>query len=323
MKKVIATSLSFAMLLGLTSCGNTNNNIPNRVEKPTKETSVSEKSIEEKNVIDPFENVSYTIPESEDWNENIYPEDFKITFDASKSPIGEVATFTFFIESADNEKIVIRSRANIDTEEVQEYLEENNLKVDENEKTFEINVDDLETNLLSADNIDKASYEKLNADMIDYLESEHGTAEEDENLKLNFTLEKLYIFTPKEIEYNLNTQKVESSVNHYSDDSSFEDKEIITNEAKLYIDSSNVNNGSGLGIYSDNNGSYYCIEITPIKFNKKVLKDCTFKLLCNTSTPSLQPTYEFKNEDEVYDKFIEWEYSNDDSAYNKIEVTLE
>ena len=82
---------------------------------------------------------------------------YTLTFDASKSPIGEVATFTFFIESADNEKIVIRSRANIDTEEVQEYLEENNLKVDENEKTFEINVDDLETNLLLSDYIDKTT----------------------------------------------------------------------------------------------------------------------------------------------------------------------
>lgn len=321
MKKVIATSLSFAMLLGLTSCGNTNNNIPNRVEKPTKETSVSEKSIEEKNVIDPFENVSYTIPESEDWNENIYPEDFKITFDASKSPIGEVATFTFFIESADNEKIVIRSRANIDTEEVQEYLEENNLKVDENEKTFEINVDDLETNLLLSDYIDKTTKEKMKSDMLKYLETELEA--EDENAKLDFTLEKLYFVIPKEIEYNLKTQKVESSVNNYSDNSSFEDKEIIANEATLYIDSSNAKNIRGLAVYSDNNGAYYCVDITTIHFNKNIMNAFFFQLLYNTSTPSLQPTYEFKNEDEVYDKFIEWEYSNDDSAYNKIEVTLE
>ena len=321
MRKVIATSLSFAMLLGLTSCGNTNNNIPNRVEKPTKETSVSEKSIEEKNVIDPFENVSYTIPESEDWNENIYPEDFKITFDASKSPIGEVATFTFFIESADNEKIVIRSRANIDTEEVQEYLEENNLKVDENEKTFEINVDDLETNLLLSDYIDKTTKEKMKSDMLKYLETELEA--EDENAKLDFTLEKLYFVIPKEIEYNLKTQKVESSVNNYSDNSSFEDKEIIANEATLYIDSSNAKNIRGLAVYSDNNGAYYCVDITTIHFNKNIMNAFFFQLLYNTSTPSLQPTYEFKNEDEVYDKFIEWEYSNDDSAYNKIEVTLE
>lgn len=321
MKKVIATSLAFAVLLGLTSCGNTNNNIPNRVEKPTKETSVSEKSIEEKNVIDPFENVSYTIPESEDWNENIYPEDFKITFDASKSPIGEVATFTFFIESADNEKIVIRSRANIDTEEVQEYLEENNLKVDENEKTFEINVDDLETNLLLSDYIDKTTKEKMKSDMLKYLETELEA--EDENAKLDFTLEKLYFVIPKEIEYNLKTQKVESSVNNYSDNSSFEDKKIIANEATLYIDSSNAKNIRGLAVYSDNNGAYYCVDITTIHFNKNIMNAFFFQLLYNTSTPSLQPTYEFKNEDEVYDKFIEWEYSNDDSAYNKIEVTLE
>lgn len=321
MKKTIATSLALAMLLGLTSCGNTNNNIPNRVEKPTKETSVSEKSIEEKNVIDPFENVSYTIPESEDWNENIYPEDFKITFDASKSPIGEVATFTFFIESADNEKIVIRSRANIDTEEVQEYLEENNLKVDENEKTFEINVDDLETNLLLSDYIDKTTKEKMKSDMLKYLETELEA--EDENAKLDFTLEKLYFVIPKEIEYNLKTQKVESSVNNYSDNSSFEDKEIIANEATLYIDSSNAKNIRGLAVYSDNNGAYYCVDITTIHFNKNIMNAFFFQLLYNTSTPSLQPTYEFKNEDEVYDKFIEWEYSNDDSAYNKIEVTLE
>lgn len=321
MKKVIATSLAFAVLLGLTSCGNTNNNIPNRVEKPTKETSVSEKSIEEKNVIDPFENVSYTIPESEDWNENIYPEDFKITFDASKSPIGEVATFTFFIESADNEKIVIRSRANIDTEEVQEYLEENNLKVDENEKTFEINVDDLETNLLLSDYIDKTTKEKMKSDMLKYLETELEA--EDENAKLDFTLEKLYFVIPKEIEYNLKTQKVESSVNNYSDNSSFEDKKKIANEATLYIDSSNAKNIRGLAVYSDNNGAYYCVDITTIHFNKNIMNAFFFQLLYNTSTPSLQPTYEFKNEDEVYDKFIEWEYSNDDSAYNKIEVTLE
>ena len=320
MNKLITTSLFVTMLLILSSCGSAANNVSDNTEQASKETSTSDSKSEEKTVIDPFENVSYTIPDSEDWNASIYPEDFKIYFDASESPIGEVATFTFFIESADDEEIIIRSRANIDTEEVQEYLEENNLKVDENEKTFEIKVEDLETNLLSADNIDETSYDKLNADMIDYLESEHGTAEEDENLKLSFTLEKLYIFTPKEIEYDLNNQKVESSISRSLDDSSFEDKEIITNEARLYIDSSNVNRCSGLGIYSDNNGSYYCIEITPIKFNKKVMEDCTFKLLCNT-TPSLRLSYEFQNEEEVYDRFFEWEYGEGESVINAVDIT--
>ena len=161
----------------------------------------------------------------------------------------------------------------------------------------------------------------MKSDMLKYLETELEA--EDENAKLDFTLEKLYFVIPKEIEYNLKTQKVESSVNNYSDNSSFEDKEIIANEATLYIDSSNAKNIRGLAVYSDNNGAYYCVDITTIHFNKNIMNAFFFQLLYNTSTPSLQPTYEFKNEDEVYDKFIEWEYSNDDSAYNKIEVTLE
>ena len=193
MKKTIATSLALTMLLALTACGNTSDTTTDRIEQTPKEISTTDKNDSNKKVIDPFENVSYTIPKSEEWKANVYPKDFEITFDASKSPIGEIATYTFFIESADDEKIVIRSRANIDTEDVQDYLDENNFKIEENEKTFEISVSDLETNLLSVDNIDDAAKQELTADILEFLESEHETAETDENLKLSFKLEKLYV----------------------------------------------------------------------------------------------------------------------------------
>lgn len=328
MKKLIATSLALVMLFGLNSCGDKSNNSTNSYEVASNGSETTNSKSEDNNkktVIDPFENVNYTLPESEGLFKNIYPNSLKITFHASESPLGEVATFTYFIESADENQIVIRSRANIDTEEVQKYLDENNFKIDENEKTFIIEVSDLEANLISEDYLKQDDIQKIKSDMLEFIESELKMSNdaENENLNLEFTLEKLYVTFPKAVDINLQTQKSESSIRHYTDNTSFEDVEIYTNEADLEISSSNAGNNRSFGIFKDNNGAYYCVGSDSLTFNKGVLEEgSSYILLTNNSAGLFDIIYDFDSEEEAFLQYLA-KSNIDESKYNIVEITLD
>lgn len=97
---------------------------------------------------------------------------------ASESPFGSHMTFTYFIESADENEIIIKARANID--EIQDFLDEYNYTVEETEKTFSINVADLTTNLISSDMISGENKTKIINAMQDYMESVFKMSEDDE-----------------------------------------------------------------------------------------------------------------------------------------------
>lgn len=356
MRKTIATSLAFAVLLGLSACGNSiddqyesNQRASMEEERARLSTEPTNKSKKSRITIDPFENVTYNVQDYSGWGNGAYPSLFRVEFEASDSPLGRVAKYTYFIESADDKEIVIRSRANIDNDEVQKYMKENNLKVEENEKTFIIQTTDLKTNLLSADNIDNKAKEKLKTEALELAESELKMSEDEEfeyapdalgimqnnpdyiaqkkeaqeefekkkeeSLKLRFKAEKLYVLIPKEIEYNLRTQKIESSISHHSDNTSFEDVEIYSNKATLEIQSNNAPDNCTYAILSDNNGKYYGVNCGSLTFKNGELQDYDLRLLSEWSD------YTYDSEKEIYDIYVDSSF-RDLNEYDIVEINL-
>lgn len=313
MKKIIAFCSALLLAAAFTGCGKSSND--NSSSAPTSnlsESSNAEKpNTEEKIVVDPFDKVAYGIPKDDEWGgRKIYPEDLTIEMNASESPFGDHMTFTYFIESADENEIIIKARANVD--EIQDFLDEYNYTVEETEKTFSINVADLTTNLISPDLISGENKTKLINLMQDYIESELKMSEDDvyenplesfgiqsnnpdyiaevekdkeefekekaKSQQMEFNLEKLYVIMPSEIQYNLASRKETSSITSQTNEDSFEDETIYSNKAQLEI-SSNISNDNCniFGIFKDINGKYYCIKIHPLSdgfvFNKGIIED--------------------------------------------------
>ncbi len=307
MKKAIALCSALLLAAAFTSCGKSSNDnfssAPTDSANGSSESSDVEKSEgEEKIVVDPFDKVAYGISTKEEIG-SIYPEDFIIQMDASESPFGSHMTFTYFIESADENEIIIKARANVD--EIQDFLDEYNYTVEETEKTFSIKTSDLVTNLISPDLISGENKTKIINAMQNQLESEYKMSEDDEyedplaalgissdnpdykeqtekekeefekekaeSLETEFTIEKLYAIIPSEALYNLERRKATSGINSRSNEDSFEDEMIYTNTASLQIYDFSVSaNSKCFGIFKDNKGNYYCVGVEPI-FEKGIL----------------------------------------------------
>ena len=259
---------------------------------------------------------------------------------ASESPFGSHMTFTYFIESADENEIIIKARANID--EIQDFLDEYNYTVEEIEKTFSINVADLTTALISPDLISGENKTKLINLMQDNIESELKMSEDDEyedplaalginsnnpdykeqtekekeefekekaeSVKKKFNLEKMYVVTPSEIQYNLDSRKETSIIASRMNEDSFEDEMIYSNKAQLEISSNFANKCKIMGIFKDNTGNYYCVttsNFSDFVFNKGNLEDefLNFVLL----------THPVENEHGVPHMY--YDYDDEKSAY--------
>ncbi len=311
MKKTLSLITALLLAAAFTGCGKSSNDKSSSAPTSnSSESSNAEKSDKkEKVVVDAFDKVAYGVPKEDYFgNRNVYPEKFTIEMNASESPFGEHMTFTYFIESADENEIIIKARANID--EIQDFLNEYNYTVEETEKTFSIKVADLTTNLISSDLISGENKTKIINTMQDYIESELKMSEDDEyedplaalgissnnpdykkqeeenkeafekekteSLQKEFTLEKLYTVMPSTIQYNMEKRKADSTITSVSDENSFEDKEIYSNKANLEITSNIVNsNCNVLGVFKDTSDKYYCVRITGmsdhILFDKGVI----------------------------------------------------
>ncbi len=233
----------------------------------------------EKTVIDPFENISYQFVNDYTFADSyLYPEYCGIEFDASNAPLGAVSTYTYFIESANESGIVVKARANIDEYDVTQYLEENNLAIEENEKTFTISTSELKTSLLSADYLDEENKALAVNTMKNFVNS---TANEYfeyyglYNSDTEFTLEKIYLMMPTNIEYTFHTQKAESKIRSYTDESQFEDVEKYENKAVVGFKSSETEfyNNAYYGVYGifENNDVYHTVELSSMIFENGVL----------------------------------------------------
>lgn len=102
MKKTLSLITALLLAAAFTGCGKSSSD--NSSSAPTSNSSENnnaEKSDkEEKVVVDAFDKVAYGISTKDEIG-SIYPEDLIIQMDASESPFGEHMTFTYFIESAD------------------------------------------------------------------------------------------------------------------------------------------------------------------------------------------------------------------------------
>lgn len=322
MKKTLSLITTLLLAAAFTGCGKSSSD--NSSSAPTSnssESSNSEKSDkEEKVVVDPFDKVAYGISTKEQVGSknvynNIYPENCIIQMDASESPFGDHMTFTYFIESADENEIIIKARANID--EIQDFLDEYNYTVEETEKTFSIKTSDLVTNLISPDLISGENKTKIINAMQSQLESEYKTSEEPlatlgivsnnpdykeqaekekaESLETEFTLEKLYAVIPSDALYNLEGRKATSDIYSRSNEDSFEDEMIYTNTASLQIYDIHVSaNSKCFGIFKDNKGNYYCVGVEPI-FEKGILIEerLEFTSLYHEQFPDEDTAYDY------------------------------
>lgn len=346
MKKIIALCSALLLAAAFTGCGNSQKDNSTAVSSDSNKgssesSSVEQSDEEEKVVVDPFDKVAYGIPKEDDIGRlNVYPDDFIIQMDASESPFGSHMTFTYFIESADENEIIIKARANVD--EIQDFLDEYNYAVEETEKTFSIKVADLTTNLISADLISGENKTKIVDLMQEHIESELKMSEDDEyedplaalginsnnpdykeqiekekeefekekaeSLQKEFNLEKLYVILPLEIQYKLVSRKETSSITSRMNEDSFEDEMIYTNRAQLEISSDFNNKCIIMGIFKDTTDNYYCVKTsnyTELVFNKGSFEEESID--CNLLTHPVENEYGVPHN--------YYEYDDENSAY--------
>lgn len=297
MKKTITFIIAMLISAAFTGCNSSldDSNTSDKPDSLSSSEQATEASVDDKKrSVDPFEDITYAISE-----ESIYPKDFELVFDASETPLGKITTFTYFVETANDKEIIIKSRANVDDELTSEFLTEYNFTVDENEKTFTINVEDLKTNFITAEYIngdnktkiitamqnyidsafkipEDAEYESIfdelgiQTDNPDYIAQEEQEKEEfekakEESQKLAFELTKLYAIIPSGTEYEVDYQKVRSSITSYMDNSSFEDVEIYENKATITSGHPNMYSAV-MAIFKSNENEYFSVRLTHPEF---------------------------------------------------------
>ncbi len=365
MKKIIAFCSAFLLAAAFTSCGKSSNDNfssapTDSVNGSSESSSIEQSDEEEKIVVDPFDKVAYGIPKEDDWgHRNIYPEEVTIEMDASESSFGSHITFTYFIESADEDEIIIKARANID--EIQDFLDEYNYTVEETEKTFSINVADLTTNLISSDLISGENKAKLINLIQDRIESELKMSEDDkyedplaalginsnnpdykeqaekekeefekekaESLQNEFNLEKLYVIMPSEIQYNLDSRKETSSITSRMNEDSLEDEMIYSNKAQLEISSNFSNKCKVMGIFKDTTGNYYCVttsNFSDFVFDKGSLEEEFLECVLHTHPVENEHGvphmyYDFDDEKSAYEEGLS---SINESECQIVEIPL-
>lgn len=195
-------------------------------------------------VIDVFENIDYSIVEN-----TYYPNGLKINFDASNTPFGQKMKFTYFVESANREEIVIIAKANID--DVDDIIRENNYTINETEKIFTISIDQINSCIISPNQLIDENKTKILDEMKQGIISKMSD--------ISLTPEKLYLLAPKEdAVLKAVNRKTDSSL--VLDENSFED---------FYLNTCEITISSGLsfyifGTFSDSNNNYYCSAVSPL-----------------------------------------------------------
>ena len=244
MKKTI--TFITAMLIAtaaFTGCNSSSNNSKSNSSSRSKQATEAPVDNNEK-VIDVFENIDYSIVEN-----TYYPNGLKIIFDASNTPFGQEMKFTYFVESANRDGVVIKAKANID--DIDEIIKENNYKINETEKTFTISIDQVNSYILSPSQLIDENKTKI----ID--EMKQGVISKMSDISL--TPEKLYLLAPKEdVVLKAVNRKADSSL--VLDENSFED---------FYLNTCEITISSGLsfyifGTFSDSNNNYYCSAVSPL-----------------------------------------------------------
>ena len=248
MKKTItfitAMLITAAAFAGCNSSSNSNNTLdrPTASDSSEQATEVPADNIE--NVIDVFENIDYTIVEN-----TYYPNGLKINFDASNTPFGQKMKFTYFVESANREGIVIIAKANID--DIEEIVKENNYTINETEKTFTISIDQINSCIISPNQLIDENKTKIIDEMKQGIISKMSI--------VSLTPEKLYLLAPKE-------DVVLKAINRKADSSLVLDENSLEN---FYLNTCEITISSGLsfyifGTFSDSNNNHYSSAVSPL-----------------------------------------------------------
>lgn len=260
----------------------------------------------EKIVVDPFENMAITFSD-----ESVYPDYFDITFDASNTPFGQEMSFTFFVDSADINGIVIKAKADID--DVDDIVEENNYTVNEIEKTFTFSTSELTSRFLSTEQFTDENIEaiatKMKNEIIEHLDSA------DENTV--FTLQRLFSVIPKnDIEFEPQKRKIDTKLK--LDENSFEDKYINTCEFKII---SQVSYHTA-GIFTDENGKYFTV-ILKSKLNNDSLLDESHCELLKPFRGNDDTSYMFSGEEGAYNTGLSIIRNSLDENTELVEIALD
>lgn len=310
MKKTI--TFITAMLIAVAafaSCNSSSNDssTPDKLDSSNSSEHATEAHMDnEKIVVDPFENMDITFSD-----ESVYPDYFDITFDASNTPFGQEMNFTFFVDSADINGIVIKAKADID--DVDDIIEENNYTVNETEKTYTFPNTELTTRFLSieqftAENIDAITTIMKN-ELIDTLENA------DENTV--FTLQRLYSVIPKsDIEFEPQKRKIDTKLK--TDENSFEDK--YTNLCELKIRSQVLYHTAG--IFTDENGKHFTVVLKSKLNNDALLEESSCDLL-QPFTANDDTAYMFSGEEGAINTGLKKIRNSLDENTELVEITID
>lgn len=306
MKKTIAFITAMLIAAAFTGCNSSpdNSNTPNKPDSSNSSEQATEAPTKvEKEAIDPFENITYTISE-----ESIYPNNFEITFDASETPFGQEMNFTFFVESANSSGIVIKAKADID--DVDDIIEKNNYIIEESEITFTIPISELNASLITQDQLTTDNINLMTEEMKNIIIEKTGQNEEYKN---ECKLEKIYITVPKTTEFEVQIPKKESKPK--PDENSFEDRYINTCSLKINDDSfCHI-----IGIFSNNQNEYYAITNSDPNFKNEKIESEYLTLINLIGCP-----YEFTNIEDAYNAALNEILFTEKSAekYDIIEIPL-
>lgn len=251
MKKTITFIIAMLISAAFTGC-NSSLDDSNTSDKPAASDSseqATEASVDsEKIVVDPFEGIEY----AEHTDLSMYPQQTFFNFDATNTPLGDELIFKFTVESGTKDEVIVK--AEIDTKNIEEVLENSKYAIDKYEKKIHIKVSDLNSRLISVEQLTAEIKDLISNGMINTL----GNSD-------TFSLQKMYAVIPQDDTFPIDCVPQESAI--YTDDNG-----VLHNISSVTFRSNIGFNTYLFGIIKDNNENYYCVT-TPVSFIDGKLND--------------------------------------------------
>lgn len=253
MKKTIALCAALLLTAAFTGCGKSSENKPSSAptNAPTENSDTEKTDEDEQIVVDPFENVKYTIPTlSVGTNHvNVYPDDFEIKFDFSETPFYDRINFDYEVLNAGTKDLTIKVTADIHY--ISDFLAETAYEVEKTEAIYKFDISELTANLLNADQITEENKAILIEAMQNCIDSYF-----DDDPNIEFTIKKLGVVFPKE-------------------DTQFSTR-ISSSIDRITVSSAKTKNAGA--VFIDNNGNYYALESGQLIFKEGKLDTENLKI---------------------------------------------
>lgn len=253
MKKILTLCTAILLAAAFTSCGKSSEDKPSSAptNAPTENSDTEKTDEDEQIVVDPFENVKYTIPTlSAGTNHvNVYPDDFEIKFDFSETPFYDRINFDYEVLNAGTKDLTIKVTADIHY--ISDFLAETAYEVEKTEAIYKFDISELTANLLNADQITEENKAILIEAMQNCIDSYF-----DDDPNIEFTIKKLGVVFPKE-------------------DTQFSTS-IYSSMDSISVSSAKTKNAGA--VFIDNNGNYYALESGQLIFKEGKLDTENLKI---------------------------------------------